>query len=157
MKHGFAHIILIAVLAATLAIFGLVYFKSLQKTPYTNSTQSTTPKTSKTTTRIQTEPELTAEDAQKMPQIPPSHITARRDSGKIIVSWQSTESDGAAEYKVYGRTSSSNNWQLLGSVKYRAGIPTFEFLTNSTATQYTVSTVSIYGTEGPQGETATVN
>ncbi len=58
-RHGFAHIILIAVLAATLAIFGLVYFKSLQTTPYTNpnptqtststATQSATKKPDKTT------------------------------------------------------------------------------------------------------------
>lgn len=36
-RKGFAHIILISVIAATLVIFGLVYFKSLQKTPYTSS------------------------------------------------------------------------------------------------------------------------
>lgn len=44
-RKGFAHIILIAVLAATLAIFGLVYFKSLQKTPYTNPNPAQTPTT----------------------------------------------------------------------------------------------------------------
>lgn len=42
-RSGFAHIILIAVLGSTIIVFGLVYIKSLQKTPYTNPNTIQTP------------------------------------------------------------------------------------------------------------------
>lgn len=48
MKRGFAHIILISIFAATLFVFGLVYLKSLQKTPYTKPNPAQSPTTAAT-------------------------------------------------------------------------------------------------------------
>ena len=158
-RRGFAHIILIAVLAATLAIFGLVYFKSLQKTQYTNLGQITQPTTKQNTdkaaTKTPTKSGITNVEDQKLLPWPPEHITVRRDNGRVVVSWQGVEEDRAAKFKVYGRTGTDDEWQLLGSVDYRPGVDSFEFRTTVVTTQYTVSTISHYGGES-QGETATI-
>jgi hypothetical protein len=105
---------------------------------------------------VPSESGITFEEDKKILPFPPNTLEVKRTTDGMQITWPALTSDRIAKYQVYRRPNNLEDWQLIATVPVQPTVSTYSYLdTVKSFFEYAVTSVTIYGTEGPKGPIAT--